>query len=332
MEYTSVQRRSFDTRAFLVKYGLAIVTVLIGVVFALMEPQFASPVNLLNILSSASILSISGIGVTLVLCFGEINFACGMELAVGAVIMGKLLDAQVVGSYVLAVVIALAFLVLVGGFNTFLHVKIGIPAFIATMGTSLLLKGFAKYLTGGASLFSKHWKSSFTFLGQGYLFGVIPIPVVVLLVVGSLLWVYSEYTTNGRYLYAVGSNAKTCEYVGIDIQKQKLKGFVLCAVLCGIGGIMQGSMLNNVSYTMGDGTLVSTVTAIMLGATFLRPGVYNIPGTLLGTFLVTMLSNGFVMIGLPNYAKSLIQGTIMLLAISFVTVIRKRPVKGITGS
>lgn len=321
------KRSGTGASSFFSKYGLAIFSVLLGLLLGAIQPRFFAVQNLLNIVSSACTMGITGIGLTIILCSGEIDFACGMELTVSALVVGKLLDSTSFHSYPLAVAAALVVVVLFGLLNALMCVKVGIPAFIATMGTSFLTKGLVKWATDSSVLFSNRWPDSFTFLGQGYLFGVIPVPVLVLVVVGGIMWVYTELTRSGKLMYAVGANDSACQYVGIDANKQKLKSFVLCALMCGIAGIVSSSMLNRVSPYMGDATLIDAMTAAMLGATFLRPGVYNIPGTLIGALLVTMMSNGFTILGVPTFGKDLIQGAVFIVAVCIVSILRHKSEK-----
>ena len=319
------KRQSVD--GFLVKYGLAFFALMCVIVFSILEPKFLGVTNLFNIITSASVMGVTAMGLTLVMSSGEIDFAVGMELTIAAVVLGWLLDSRIVESYPLAVILTLVALAIFGLINAFLHIKVGIPAFIATMGTSLIAQGIAYLWTDGMYVNSQRWPDEFTLIGQGFVFKIIPIMAIFLIVLSIIIWVYTELTNNGKTLYAVGSNVNACNYVGIDPRKEKLKGFVIGALLCGIGGVMLSSQLNRAGPEMGESTLENGLTAIMLGATFLRPGVFNIPGTILGALIVVILSNGFTMISAPAYARDLIMALVMIVAVTAVTVLRKRTEK-----
>ena len=309
------------------KYWLFFFTVVIGVIFTLAQPRFASIGNLLDILSTTCVFGIVGIGVSLVMITGEIDFCCGVELSTGACLMAVLLDIKGFHSYFLALVITMAAMFLIGLLNGFLHVYIGIPGFIATMGTSLLIQGILKWLTNSASVFSTRWPACFTFLGQSRIFKIVPVSAVCLIVVALVFLVYTERTRNGKRLYAVGANAKACKYVGIDARSVKMKSFILCAMLCGFAGVINGSMLNSANPYMGDTALLSALTMLMLGATFYRIGMFNVPGTILGALLVNIINNGMTMLGAQTYQKYLVQGVVMLVAVTVVTLIRLRTAK-----
>lgn len=313
--------------SFMAKYGLAFFALLCVVVFSIMEPKFLGLTNILNIITATSVMGVTAMGLSLVMSFGEIDFAVGMELTLTAIIMGVVIDKQIVSNYPMAIIVGLVIAVVFGLVNAFLHIIVGIPAFIATMGTSFIATGLAFYLTNGLYISSQRWPKIFTFIGQGFVLGKVPVMILFLLVLSIVIWIYTELTTNGKTMYAVGSNTDACNYVGIDIRKEKLKGFILCSVLCGIAGIMLASQLNRVGYQMGDSSLMTSLTAILLGATFLKPGVINIPGTILGALIVSILNNGLTMVSAPNFARDITLALVMIISISLVTIIRRRSEK-----
>ena len=305
------------------KYLLGFITIGIAAIFGLLNNSFLQVTNLLNILTSACVMGIAGVGITCIFAADELDFAAGTEVAAGACLMAWLLERPWCNNYVLALVITLAIMAGIGFFNAFINVKIGIPAFIATMGASYLIKGILKSLVGGSGIYaSAAWPACFTVLGQGYIFHIIPIPAVILLLCGTFMLFYTEKTRSGKYIYAVGVNPKACSYLGIDIDKQKIKGFVLCSVLCGIGGIVQGSMLNGGIVTMGDSVFNNGLTALMLGAMFIKKGVFNVPGTLVGTLFIAIMNNGLTMVGAPAYIKDLTMGSILVVSVCIVTVMK----------
>lgn len=315
-------RRSQKFSNILVKYWLGIFTVVIFLFFSIAQPRFASVSNIMSILSSTCILALVGMGVTLVMCVGEIDYSCGMELTVSAVVIAKILDKpSFSGLYVPIVLLTVLIVMGYGLINVFLHVKIKMPSFIATMGTSLVATGICKWMTNGGSISSRRWPACYTFLGQAYVFKVIPVSVVVTAVIVAIMWIYSERTKSGKLFYAVGSSPTTCQYVGVNVGTQKVKAFVICALLCALAGILQTSMLNSASPYMGSDSLINALTVLMLGATFIKTGVYNIPGTIVASFLLRVISFGMTMMGAPSFAFDLVQGGLLLMSVSMVTLI-----------
>ena len=312
-------------RNILAKRWLLLFTLATVVVFGIISPAFLKMDNLLNILSSACIVGVMGVGLTCIFATGELDFSAGSQVSLASCLMAVILGGGLIKNYIVAVLLTLLVLGIVGLYNSFLHVKIGIPAFIATLGTSYLVKGIAKALTGGKNINNlPEWPKEFTFIGQGYLFGVIPMPVVILVMVGAIVLFYTEYTRAGKYLYAVGANPIACDYIGIDGKIQKIKGFVITALCCALAGIMQGSQMNAASPTLGENMFVPALTTVFLGATYGKIGVFNVPGTLVGAILYALINQGLLMITSDLWLKNYVQGGMLLFALVMVVVIRAR--------
>lgn len=306
-------------------WALLIFTVVLSIVFSVLSPTFITVGNIFNVLGSTVVLCIASLGLSLVMITGEIDFACGSELAAGACILAVLCKMGV--NYFLAMIAGILFCLAVGFLNGILHTRIGIPGFIATMGVSFILDGFNKMITGSTRIFSSSWGSIFTFIGQGRIGGVIPISVLVLIVIAVIMLIYTEGMTNGRKLYAVGSNSDACRYIGIDARKEKMKAFMISAVLCGFAGMINSSQLNSASPYLGATTLVNLLTMLMLGATFYRIGSFNVPGTIVGALLINIINNGMVLVGAQTWLQYVVQGCVMLAAVTLVTILRKKAVK-----
>lgn len=308
---------------FLGKYGLLGLALLTFVAFGVIEPYFARASNILDIFRTASIYGICALGLSLVMICGEIDFACGLEMAMGGVAIALLLDSTVFTSYALGVVVVLVIAAIVGVINWLLHCKVGIPAFIATMGVSLVIKGVLMGLTNSARVFSTKWPDNFKTLGSGRFLDVIPYPAICFCLLAAVILFYTERTASGKKLYAVGSNNKACQYVGIKAQREKLKAFVLCSMFSAFAGIIHCSTNGGAIYTLGDNALINGFTILMLGATFYRIGVFNVPGTIVGAIIISALDNGLTMVGSDTVGKYLVKGLVLLGSVFLVTVLRR---------
>lgn len=309
----------------LTKRWLLLFTIGVAVLFGIISPTFLSVSNLLNILSSACIVGIMGIGLTCIFATGELDFSAGSQVSLASCLIAVILGRTALHSYIVGILIVIACMVGIGFYNSFLHVKVRIPAFIATLGTSYILNGTAKALTKSENVNNlPGWPKAFTFLGQGYLFGVIPMPLICLVVVAAIVLFYTEYTRAGKYLYAVGSNARGCDYLGIDGNAQKIKGFVITTVCCGLAGIIQGSQMNAASPTLGTNMFVPALTTVFLGATYGKIGVFNVPGTIVGAILYALINRGLLMITSELWLKDWVQGGMLLLALIIVVLLKRR--------
>lgn len=321
-----------NTRQLLQKFAADLfgrwwLLVLIGsmaLLFGIMQPAFLQSDNLLGILSSACLAAIAGSGLTCVMATGEVDFSAGSAMTIAACTMTVLLDSRITNSYVAALLIGIMAAALMGAFNAFLHLIVGIPAFLATLSSALVVKGIAYWLTGGTTLY-RVWDSEvYTFLGQHYLFGIFPMPFVVLLCVGAVVLFLMEFTKTGKILFAIGANQTACDYLGIQTKKYKLIAFILSATMCGISGIIQASMSNGAGPNMAESYQLLAVMVTVMGGTFLKKGVFNIPGTLLAAVLVTMVTNGMIMMEAQTWLKYIVEGIMMISSVIIVTLLRRR--------
>lgn len=254
----------------LVKYWLAFFMVAIFMLFTAIQPSFAGISNIITILNTGCIYGIVSMGLNIVMCTGEIDFAVGAELTLSAVAVAKLCSTFTFGNaYVAAVILSLIVAIVFGVVNVFLNVHVGIPAFIATMGTSLVATGICKYLTNSGSIYSSTWPKEFIWLGQGYLFNTIPISTVCLIIIVIIMWVYTEKTKGGKLLFGDNSmlNGLTAIMVGatfFHIGIYNIPGTVLASILvCMIenGMVMLGAP-NFAKYLVKSAILLAAVTIV----------------------------------------------------------------------
>lgn len=307
------------------KYWLLLFTVMVFAAFSVLRPNFAKFNNVINIVASTCITAIAGMGLTSIMAAGEIDFSAGTQVSVATVVMGLILASKNVHSFVLAAVMTIAVMLCVGALNAFIHVRLKVPAFIATMGVSYLIQGLAKRFTNGGGTIYRHanWPSNYTLLGQGRIGGVIPYTIPVLAAVSVVMYVFMEHTKWGKSLYAVGSNPRNCDLLGISGARQKTIGFLLCSLWSALAGIIMTSQLNMAGIAVGD-TMLESMTVMMLGSTFIKQGVYNIPGTLLASFLLQSIFYGMKMLGAGAWVEDLVQGSILVLSVAVVCIIRQK--------
>ena len=305
-------------------------TILLTLLFGALQPTFLAPRNLLNILNSACLTGLAGLGITCICAAGETDFSIGAQVTASATLMGVLLKQPLFkDQYLIVLLLTLAIMALFGLFNSFMHNKVGVPAFIGTMGSSYVLNGISRYLLEMKTLRADPaWPDCFTFLGQTYIGGIVPISLVVLIAAGIIMYIYTEKTVPGQNMFAVGVNPTACKYIGIDAKASKRIGFVLCAVFGGITGILMGSMQNGATTTLGDDMLFQSLTALMLGAT-LKKGVYNVAGTLLGAVISAIISYGVTMLGAPPFVRDFTKGGILVFSVTLVTIMRIRTAKSV---
>lgn len=320
-----IVNKKINIRTIIGKYWLLFFVIVLCIVFGIITPEFVTLSNILGILGSSCTLALAGIGYTFIMSTGEMDYSIGVQVSCGSLLMSVLLSKPYFHSYILAAFIALFLMALYGAVNAYIHVKIGIPAFVATMGTAYIIKGIAKGLTNGTWVGkSPNWPDNFNTIGQGYSFGIIPNLVIVLIIAGFAAYVFTEKTRWGRQLYAVGANPVTSKYLGIRSDRIKLIAFVLSALFACLSGIVRSSIVSGGSAYLGDGVMFECITVLMLGATFIKKGVFNIPGTILASILLPIISNGLTMMDASSTTKNAVQGILLLTSVTMVYIIRRR--------
>ena len=304
-------------------YLLLIAAFVVGIVFGLVENSFFKPTNLVEIVRAAAIIGMMGLGETVVQSAGEMDFAVGAETSFGAVMIAIMMT-QLNLNFFVAFILTMMLVILVGALNSIIVVKVGIPSFVATLGMNTFINGINKYLTGGGTYYSTHWPEGFSVLGKSSLFNAIPMPAVLFVICSLIVWVFLSKTRTGRYIYAVGANPNASKNVGIDVGKHKMIAFIVCSVCGGFAGMVQCSILNAATTTAGDSNFLKALSTCMLGATFLTPGVYNIPGTFVGAIMLGIIDNGLTMVGASYFMKDIINGLVLILAVGMVSLSQKK--------
>ena len=304
-------------------YLLLIAAFVVGIVFGLVENSFFKPTNLVEIVRAAAIIGMMGLGETVVQSAGEMDFAVGAETSFGAVMIAIMMT-QLNLNFFVAFILTMMLVILVGALNSIIVVKVGIPSFVATLGMNTFINGINKYLTGGGTYYSTHWPEGFSVLGKSSLFNAIPMPAVLFVICSLIVWVFLSKTRTGRYIYAVGANPNASKNVGIDVGKHKMIAFIVCSVCGGFAGMVQCSILNDATPTAGDSNFLKALSTCMLGATFLTPGVYNIPGTFVGAIMLGIIDNGLTMVGASYFMKDIINGLVLILAVGMVSLSQKK--------
>jgi len=305
------------------RYFLLIALVCVGAMFAVMSDSFLKTSNLLDIIRSASIIGMLGIGMTIVQAVGEFDFTIGITASV-AMVMMAFVQKEVVNNFEIAVIVTILTCLLIAAVKIVCVIYIGMHAWIATLGIGTLLTGFAKWLTGGGNYFSTNWLPRFRFWGQGFLFGVIPMPAVVFICLAVAALVFLEKTKTGRHMYAVGANRVAAEYVGINVRKCRALGFILVSLCSCFAGIILIAQIGTVTATSADGNMLPAISSAMLGATFLRPGTPNVTGSFVGALLLSVIANGLTMISASYHMKDIIQGLVFIISIALISLINMR--------
>lgn len=280
------------------------------ILFGILNANFLSMNNMLNILRQISIYGIMAAGMTVVLLCGHIDISVGSVVAFSGVVAAYCVKAGT-GMFT-ATVAAVLVAMLIGLFNGLVTVRFALPSMLVTLGTQQAVRGLGYVVTNGRPVYGlPEW---FGDLGGGYLLGV-PRPVVILLAVAAVSIVYLKYTRFGRDIYAVGGNKEAARLCGIHAKRVIVSALVICAGCAGLSGAIWASRLTSGQPTVGMGYEMQVIAAAVIGGTSLNGGQGNIARSFIGALILGVLYNGLNLVGVSPYWQLVATGLIIILAI-----------------
>jgi len=222
-----------------------------------------------------------------------------------------------------AIAVVLLVGLLTGLVNGLLIVRCGIDSFIATLGIGTVLYGANLWYSGGTQIIGA-LPPEFTAL-SGFVPGTgIPIALLIGLAFTGLLWVIFEYHYIGRHLYVLGDNPKAAELVGISYAKYTIGAFMASGLLASLAGIILQAQLRTGESTVGSEFLLPAFTAVLLGATSVRPGRPNAIGTLLATASLAVVVAGLGQLGVPFFVEPLFNGAMLVGSVGLSVAVQRR--------
>ena len=286
---------------------------------------FTKPANLAVIMRFIATFGILGIGEILVIITGGIDLSVGSMTALTGVLVAWLILKGVGGimfGVVPAILIVLAFSALVGLWHGFFVTKVGVPAFIITLGTWLIASGAAAYITRGYPVVfpSEH---PFLALGQGE-FHSIPIMFIVLVVVALVASFILTLTTLGRHIYAVGGNREAARVSGVKVDAVRIFCYASSGVMAGIVGILLASRLGQGTPVVGSSYELWAIAATVIGGTSLFGGEGTVLGAIVGAAIMGVMQNGMVLVNLSSYLQTIVLGIVLVIAVVYDTLRRRR--------
>lgn len=320
------EAKKFNFGRFYTKYGTFMLLLVIFLASMIAVPNFMGRENLTNILRQIAVVTVLAFGVQFVIILGHINVALGSEIAligcISCIVMVKVQEAAGAGvGLVVSIVAGIAVGVLIGGINGYVITKFKIPAFIMTLGVTEVARGAALILTKGQPV--SGMDNAFKVLGQGYIFGVIPISVLVTALVFAILWTVLNKNKFGRHLYAVGGNINAAEASGIKSNLVVRKAFIIDGICAAIAGILFMSRLGTGQPSAGVTYEFKAITACVVGGTSLAGGSGSLVGTLIGSVIVGIIENVQTLLGINAYWQQIVRGLIILIAV-IIDVVTKR--------
>jgi ribose transport system permease protein len=300
-------------REIIGRYGTALAGLVLIVFFVAFAPNFATAMNIVNVLKDTSFLAILALGFALAFTVAELDLSIAEMASLAAVVCGWLVQLQY--PPLVAVLAALSVGALLGGLNGYGVTVLRIPSLIMTLGTAAIAKGFAFMITHGVA-FVGRWPVGFTGLARGYTFGI---PNLVLWLAGVTLfaWGLVKWTRTGAHMVATGEADEAARLSGIATARMKRIGLLLSGVLAAITAVLLAANLSSAAPNMAGDYLLYAIAAVLLGMTMFEPGKPNVPGTVFAALVLKVLGNGLVLLGAPYYVQDIVLGVIIIGSVAF---------------
>jgi ribose transport system permease protein len=292
--------------------GLAGALIVLIIAASLISPFFLKPANLLNVLRQVAMYGILGIGMTFVILTKGIDLSVGSTVALTGVAGAILLEQGV--PIPLMMLACLAIGIAVGAVNGFGVSYWRIPAFIMTLGTMVMVRGFALMFADGGTVNPGKLGENFFFLGGGYLLGI-PTPIYIFAIVCIIAAVVLGLTPFGRAIYAVGSNEEAARLSGINVPRVIFGVYAICGLLAALSGLIFLSRLSVGDPNSGLGLELEAITIAVIGGTSLFGGEGTVLGTIGGAMVLAIIANVLNLAGVSPFSQQVVKGAIIILAV-----------------
>ncbi len=293
---------------------------LIGLFIALTiaTPHFLTVVNLSSVARQTAVINIMALGMTLIIISGGIDLSVGSILGISGLF--GCMTIQSGHSIPVAIVAGIGTGLLCGLLNGIMITRLRINPFIVTLGTLEAYRGFALVVSKGLPVHGL--PDSFSYLGDGNLLGI-PFSLWILAICAVLMHFLLENTKVGRYAFAVGSNSSAAYYAGVPIKFHLTAVYAIAGMLTGLAGMIEASRLMTGQPTAGQGYELQAIAAVVIGGGSLQGGEGSVVGTLIGAFIMGLLSNGSDLLGINPYWQQVVIGAVIIVAVG-LDELRKR--------
>lgn len=296
-----------------------VILLLIVVAFSGLSEQFLNRDNLLTVALQTSLIAIVAIGMTFTIITSGIDLSVGSVAAMSGALAAGMATQQGLGTYP-GILLGLLAGAAVGLLNGLLIVYGKMPPFVATLATMAGARGLTLVYTQGRPISGldadfKFWASSI---------GVVPVPVLALVVVALLAYLLLAHTRFGVYTYAVGGNEETARLASIPVGQVKLGVYTLSGLTAALAGVLLTARLWSAQPNAGVGLELDAIAAAVLGGASLSGGVGGIGGTVAGAFIIGVLSNGLNLMAVPSYNQQVLKGLVFILAVLLDYILKQR--------
>lgn len=269
----------------------------------------------------AAPLGIIALGQALILMMGRLDLSVGATAGLANVVLATAFAGNM-ANMPIALALTIGLGLVVGLVNGLLVVALRIPAFLATLATSLALTGGILVYTGGSPRGSI--PADFRVISEGWLIGVLPWSVVIWLIVGLVLMLFVHYTLAGRKMLLAGANATAARLSGIAADRMVILSFVIASFMATLGGILLSAITGMASIGIADSYTVDTIAAVVIGGALFSGGVFLPAGAAAGSLILFFLQSLLYVLSLPPAARFILQGAIIIAALALANLKKDR--------
>ena len=322
-------------RWFTTNYGTLLALLALCFAIALVEPNFATENNIINILRQVSINGIIAIGLTMSLLIGGVDLSVGSTCAAAGCLVVKLFESPQAAAGTagglgwptwLAIAVTLLIGAVIGLFNGLFVANTNLPFFVITLATQMTVRGIAYWFTGGYPILSNN--DNFNLIGNGNIEiargteapFLIPYPVIIMIVLFAIYGTLLSRTRFGRHVYAIGGNREAAIHSGINVKRILTTIYVNNGVLASIAGIILAARMLSGQPTVGIGYEGEAIAASVLGGVSFSGGFGTISSTIIGSLILGVINNGMNMVKLEFYFQYIAKGLIILFAVYFDSI------------
>lgn len=301
-----------DLKQLSARYGLFAALILLCVVLALSNEYFMTWGNWTDILRQTAINGILAIGMTYVVLTAGIDLSVGAILAFAGIVSASLVSGDQPHGLATGIAAALCVGGGLGAINGLLVARFSVPPFVATLGMLSVARGFTFIYNGGMPV--SDLPSQFLSIGGGRVWQI-PVPVLIFVSVIVVFWLVLRTTTYGRYIYAVGGNAKSAKTSGIGTRKIIFSVYVISGLLAGLAGLVLAARTTAALPQAGLSYELDAIAAVVIGGTSLSGGAGSLGGTVIGALLIGVINNGLNLLGVSSYYQQVVKGVIIVGAV-----------------
>lgn len=303
------------------EFSLMIAMIVIFIIMSSLSPYFFTLSNFMNIGLTSAVSGAMAAGLTVYMLMGALELSqyavsalCSTMLGIMCVHWGWPAWLSIAG--------ALGVGLICGAINAALLTFGRVPPIIVTLGTMSIFRGVAYMLTNAKNivLMTAPDAHVFKFIGQTRLFGFLPVPLLVMLLVFVVCGFVLKRTKYGRQVYAVGANPRAAHLCGINVRKTRFIGLLFASVASGIGGILSASIVMTSMPAAGVGSEIDITTSVLIGGLALGGGRGSIVGVFLGMLILMTINNGMTLLSISSYYQMAVRGAVLLLAVMVDTL------------